>query len=67
MALAGVERSRERSGELADKAVVGDAKIAQLEGKANEVGDEVGGVNSPVNEDRAVDVGVVDDRKGRRL
>ena len=38
--------------------MVRDAEVAQLEGEADEVGDEVGGVDAPVDEDGAVDVGV---------
>jgi len=58
VALARVEAASERGGELAHEAVVRDAEVAQLEGEADEVGDEVGGVDAPVDEDGAVDVGV---------
>lgn len=68
VALARVEGAGEREGELADEAVVRDAEVAQLEGEADEVGDEVGGVDAAVDEDGAVDVGVagrgVDGRLG---
>lgn len=59
VALARVEAACEGEGEFADEAVVGDAEVAELEGEADEVGDEVGGVDAAVDEDGAIDVRMV--------
>lgn len=59
VAFARVEAAGEGEGELADEAVVGDAEVAELEGEADEVGDEVGGVDAAVDEDGAVDVRMI--------
>lgn len=59
MAGAGVERTGEGDRELADEAVVGDAEVAEFESEADEMGDEIGGVDATVDEDGAVDVGMV--------
>lgn len=59
VALAAVEAAGQRGRQLADEAVVRDAEVAELEGEADEVGDEVWRVDAAVDEDGAVDVGVV--------
>jgi hypothetical protein len=59
MALPRVERPGESEGQFPDEAVVGNAEVAQLEGEADKMGDEVWGVNAAVDEDGSVDVGVV--------
>lgn len=67
VAFAAVEGAGERGGEFADQAVVGEAEVAQLEGEADEVGEEVGGVDAAVDKDGAVDIGVGEGGEGRRL
>lgn len=67
VALAGVEGAGEGEGELADEAVVRDAEVAQLEGEADQVGDEVGRVDPAVDEDGPVDVGMAGGRIDGRL
>lgn len=54
-----VQAAGEGEGEFADEAVVGDAEVAELEGEADEVGDEVGSVDAAVDEDGAVDVRMI--------
>ena len=44
--------------------MIWEAKITQLEGEADEVDEEVGGVDAPVDEDGAVDVGVRESGEG---
>ena len=39
--------------------MVGNTEVAELEGEADEVGDEVGSVDAAIDEDGAVDVGMV--------
>ena len=58
VALAGIQRPRERNGQFADKAVIRDAEVTKLESEADEVSDKVGSVNTAVNKDGAVDIGV---------
>lgn len=45
--------------------MVGETQVAQLEGEADEVREEVGCVDAAVNEDGAVDVGVGEGGEGR--
>jgi hypothetical protein len=47
--------------------VVGEAEVAQFEREADEVDEEVGGVDAAVDEDGAVDVGVRESGEGRGL
>jgi hypothetical protein len=63
--LATVQRARERGRQFADQAVVREAEVAQLEGEADEVDEEVGGVDAAVDEDGAVDVGMGERGEGR--
>ena len=58
MAFTTVQTTGERRAELANEAMVRYPEIAELEGKAYEVGQEVRGVNTAVDEDSAVDVGM---------
>ena len=51
MALAGIEAACEGGRELSDEAVVVYAEVAELEGEADEVGDEVGSVDAAVDKD----------------
>jgi hypothetical protein len=59
VALASIETPCQRDGQLPDEAVVRDSEVAELEGEAYEVGDEVRGVDSAVDEDGSVDVRVI--------
>lgn len=45
--------------------MVGETQVAQLEGKADEVRKEVRRVDTTVDEDGAVNVGVREGREGR--
>ena len=56
MTLAGVKRPSEGDRKLADESVVGYAEVTKLQGEPDEVGYEVGGMNSTVDEDGPVDV-----------
>jgi hypothetical protein len=47
-----------------DEAVVGEPEVAQLEREADEVDEEVGGVDAAVDEDGAVDVRVGEGGEG---
>ena len=47
--------------------MIGEAEVAQLEGEADEVGEEVWGVDAAVDEDGAVDVGVGEGGEGGGL
>ena len=47
--------------------MVREAEVAQFEGEAYEVGEEVGGVDAAVDEDGAVDVGVGEGGESGRL
>lgn len=58
VALAAVQAAGQRGGEFADQAVVWEPEVAQFEGEADKVGEEVWGVQAAVDEDGAVDVGV---------
>ncbi|KAJ6441589.1 hypothetical protein O9K51_05140 [Purpureocillium lavendulum] len=57
----------ERGRQLADEAVVRDAEVAELEGEADEVGDEVWGVDAAVDEDGALVVDAPDKRDARAV
>jgi hypothetical protein len=56
--LAAIQAACERGREFANQAVVWETEIAQLEREADEVDEEVGGVDAAVDEDGTVDVGV---------
>lgn len=60
VALSRVEAPREGATQLADQAMIRDAKIPQLERKGDEMAKEIGGVGPAVDEHRAVDVRVSD-------
>lgn len=62
-----VEGPGEGDGQLSDEAVIRDAEVAELEGEADEVSDEVWGVDASVNEDGAVDVRMMGGRVDGRL
>lgn len=64
MSFAAIEGAGKRKGKLADEAVVGNTEVTQLEGKGDEVGEEVWGVEAAVDKDGAVDVGVGQGAKG---
>jgi hypothetical protein len=51
MALAGIETACKGGRELSDEPVIVYAEVAELEGKADEVGDEVGSVDAAVDKD----------------
>jgi hypothetical protein len=53
-----VQAACERGREFADQAVVWKAEVAQLEREADEVDEEVGGVDAAVDKDGAVNVRV---------
>ena len=65
VALAAVQAACQSWGELANQSVVGEAEVAQLEGEADEVREEVGRVDAAVDKDGAVDVGVREGGEGR--
>jgi len=67
VALAAVQRACQRGAEFADEAVVWEAEVAQFEREADEVDEEVRGVDAAVDEDGAVDVGVGEGGEGRGL
>lgn len=55
MPISSIQASREGTREFANEAVVGNAEIAEFECEADEVGDEVGCMESGIDEDSAVD------------
>ena len=59
-----VEGACQLGREFADQAVVGEAEIAQFEREADEVCEEVRGMDAAIDEDGAIDVGVRDGREG---
>lgn len=64
MAFAAVKGASERGAEFADEAVVWEAEVAEFECEADEVDEEVGGVDTAVDKDGAVDVGVGEGGEG---
>ena len=58
VSFAAVQRACKRGGQFADQAMIGEAEVAQFEREADEVDEEVWGVDAAVDEDGAVDVGV---------
>jgi len=64
VALAAIQRTRQRGRQFAYEAVVGQTQVAQLEREADEVDEEVGRVDAAVDEDGAVDVGVREGGEG---
>ena len=65
MAFAGVQAACEWGAEFADETMVRDSQVAEFQGEAHEVGEEVGGVDAAVNEDGTVDVGMEEGAEGR--
>jgi hypothetical protein len=58
VSLAAIQGTCECGAEFAYEPVVGQAEVAEFEGEADEVDEEVWGVDAAVDEDGAVDVGV---------
>lgn len=63
----GVKRASEGDGQFADQPMVGNTKVAKLEGESDKMSDKVRGVNSSVDENSSVDVGVIRRRVDRGL
>ena len=58
MAFASVEAPSKRGAKFTDKTMVGDAEIAEFECKTDKMSEEVGSVDTTINKNGAVDIGV---------
>ena len=58
VSLTAIQRACKCRRKLADETVVRQSKVAEFEGEADKVGEEVWGMNTAIYENGAVDVGM---------